>query len=188
MLDKLTEGHTWLKSQWWLGLVAWIFLAGIIGYALYIDDKHSSQSRDAIVTSGRAVSVSGCNRDYDTIDALRDQLENSLERIDLLVQDGTYTPRQAEIARKSTKDVLANYTLPDCRVAATVVTSDPNKDTYVPDPRYPNDPKQLSDEGQEAKTREERLEEFQRETGRSQRQGNRENTKANESNPKRSTP
>lgn len=108
-------------------------------------------SDDRIVKSGDAVAVGGCNRDYATIDALRDQLEVQLLRIDSLVADGTYTPRQGQVAKDSTDDFLNKYKLPDCREAAKVLTAEPAVGVTVPEPRYPDDPQQKASERKEAK-------------------------------------
>ena len=135
-----------------------------LGGAFYLDRQHNEDRRKeiiqqgakqdrAIVASGDAIAITGCNRDYETIDALRDQLEVSLKRIDSLEKDGTYSPRQAEVARDSTREFLSKYHLPDCREADNTLTAEPKKPIIVPAPRYPDDPEQRKDEKRDAKKR-----------------------------------
>lgn len=138
-----------------------LLLLGLVG-AFYVDSTHNTDQREqlakeshaaqkSIVRSGDVVAVSGCNRDYNTIDSLRDQLERSLSRIDGLEADGTYSKRQADVARDATRDILKEYQLPDCREADDVLTAKPGKQVAIPVARYPNDPQQKQDEKQEAK-------------------------------------
>ena len=143
-------------------VVGFVILLAGLGGAVYLDAQHGDDARKAIaeqgdkqdaaiIRSGDAIAVSGCNRDYETIDALRDQLEVQLVRIDALEADGTYTTRQAEVGRQSTKDFLAKYKLPDCRHADDVLTQNPGESVPVIEPRYPDDPEQLADEKREEK-------------------------------------
>lgn len=138
-----------------------ILLAGI-GGAIYLDGQHNSDQREqilsqgqqqdkAIVASGDAVAVAGCNRDYRTIDSLRDELERSLLRIDSLEADGTYSKHQADVGREATRDILARYKLPDCRRADDILTTKPGEVPTAPEARYPDDPQQRADEERETK-------------------------------------
>lgn len=146
------------RQQAVIGFV--ILLLGL-GAGVAVEREHNSTQRDqieqksaeaqrAIVTSGDAIAVSGCNRDYETIDALRDQLERSLLRIDQLEKAGTYTHAQAQAGRDSTFEFLQRYKLPDCRNADDVLTANPGEAIVVPLARYPNDPLQKADEANEA--------------------------------------
>jgi hypothetical protein len=141
-------------------IIGFVILAVGIGLAVKVESDHNADQREqivnqgeqaqqSIVVSGDAIAVAGCNRDYDTIDTLRDELERSLVRIDLLEKEGTYTPRQAQVGRDATKDILKRYKLPDCRFADDVLTANPGKPTTVPEPRYPNDPQQQESERNE---------------------------------------
>lgn len=142
-------------------VVGFVLLLAGIGAALAVESEHNAAQRDqiirqgkeaeqSIIRSGDAVAVSGCNRDYNTIDSLRDELERSLLRIDSLEADGTYSKHQADVSREATKDILKKYTLPDCRRADDVLTAKPGKTVLVPTARYPNDPQQRKDEQREA--------------------------------------
>lgn len=159
-IDKrIREGIARYRRQAIAGFV--ILLVGL-GLAAHVESKHNSaqrteirdqatQSQHAIVSSGDAVAVSDCNRDYNTIDGLRDELERSLIRLDQLEKDGVYTHAQAQAGRDSTFDILQRYTLPDCRLADDVLTANPGKAIIVPKPRYPDDPQQREDEKRETK-------------------------------------
>ncbi len=96
----------------------------------------SVQADRAIVKSGRAVSVAGCNRDFDTIASLRKQIRIGLRRIDRLEADGTYTKAQADAGREAQTRFLREYKLPDCRSALDIVTDNPRKLGPTPPPKY----------------------------------------------------
>lgn len=103
--------------------------------------KQAVASRNAIVKSGDAIAVQGCNRDFNTISILRAQLKDNLNRIDALVADGTYSHRQGKEAKRSINTLLAKYRLPDCRIADDILTGNPKDKIVVPTPRYPGDGK-----------------------------------------------
>lgn len=112
-------------------------------------NQQGEASRKAIVKSGDAISVTGCNRDYDTIDTLRDELEKSADRVHRFVREGTLSVAQGERQIAETRDLLKRYKLPDCRQADEILTSNPKAKIVVPKARYPDDPQQLKDEAGE---------------------------------------
>lgn len=113
-----------------------ILFMGIL--MMYLNGQSTSQrEREAIVESGRVVSVDGCNRDYETIATLRDEIEASKDRTLKLVKEGTLTEAQAMRSINETDDFLERYVLPDCRKAEEVLTSDPDQVNRVPKPKYP---------------------------------------------------
>ncbi len=142
--------------------IGFVVLVVGIGGAIYLDGQHNADQRQeiekvsnaqdrAIIHSGDVIAVSGCNRDYNTIDALRDELERQLLRVDALEKDGTLSPRLADASRQSTLELLDRYKLPDCRRADDILTARPGKKVRIPLARYPNDPQQRKSEAQEAK-------------------------------------
>lgn len=139
-----------LRSYRRQAIIGFLILLIGVAAAFYRGQTLANDSRDAIVDSGDVVAVSGCNRDYETIDALRDQLEVSLDRIDQLEADGTYTKAQASAGRESTHQFLDKYQLPDCRPVSSILSSDPDGRFTVPPARYPNDPQQQADEKRES--------------------------------------
>lgn len=144
---RVNEALSAYRRQALVGFL--ILLVGLIAASVRTETL-SDNSRQAIVDSGDVVAVSGCNRDYDTIDALRDQLEVSLDRIDQLERDGTYTHAQAKAGRESTHQFLDKYQLPDCRPVQNILTAEPGASFRIPEPRYPGDPQQQADEAREA--------------------------------------
>jgi len=157
--ERVNSALSGYRMQASVGFVILFLGLGVSGY---IERDHNADQRNQIaaqahasdqriVQSGDAVAVGGCNRDYETIDALRDQLEVQLLRIDSLVADGTYTQRQGEVAKDSSNDFLKKYTLPDCREAAKVLTFKPGEPINIPTPRYPDDAQQKASEEKEAK-------------------------------------
>jgi hypothetical protein len=117
-------------------LAGFITLAIGLLLAVGLQQHDAQQSRDAVVTSGRTVSVVGCNRDYNTINALRSILVSSREQIDQYVQDGQITQAQADRQKKLTNEFLKTLPLPDCRSALTILTDNPNDLGRVPTPLY----------------------------------------------------
>lgn len=97
----------------------------------------SEDSDKAIVQSGRAVSVAGCNRDFHTNQRLRGLIASSRGDIDRYVAEGTLTPAQGKRAKQRINEQIKSYPLPDCRKAETILTSKPGKTTEVPEPLYP---------------------------------------------------
>jgi hypothetical protein len=118
-------------------LVGFLILLVGIAAAFYTNSQTAGESRRAIVDTGRIVSVSGCNRDYEDRVAVRKVLEasknftkNAYERLNL-------TPEELEIRLEFYDDQLADLPLPDCRKASKVVSDDPTKVPAMPEPLYP---------------------------------------------------
>lgn len=86
----------------------------------------AAKSREAIVLSGRAVAVSGCNRDYKSIAALRGVLIASKTFQQRQVRDGFISAETFERARKFYDTQLMALQLPDCRDAESLLTDDPD--------------------------------------------------------------
>lgn len=115
-----------------------IVFAGLIG-VWNIAQNAERNAQDAIVSSGAAVAVDGCNRDFDTITNLRVFLERTKRIQQRSVANGVLTPEQAKRGEAFYDLLLNNYPLPDCRAADDVITADPDEVPKAPIPRYPGD-------------------------------------------------
>lgn len=116
-----------------------ILLAGV-GASFYTQGKDSDEGRTAIVQSGRAVSVSGCNRDFVTTERFRNLLLRGQAAQKRALADGDITQRQYELGTKFYERELRLTPLPDCRESLEVVTDDPDAEIVVPEPLYPTPP------------------------------------------------
>lgn len=101
--------------------------------------KTAIAQRQAIVDSGRAVSVDGCNRDFNTITKLRGILITSKDFAKSAYKEGSISRDRYSRSIKFYDDQLAELRLPDCRKAKTVVNQDPKTPVRIPVPRYPGD-------------------------------------------------
>lgn len=115
-----------------------LFLGVAVGF--YVDSQHAQDARTAIVNSGRAVSVSGCNRDFRSITNDHNLLraaEREL-RAAYKAQEQPISKAQFDNAVRFYREQIEANPLPDCRKAREVVTDDPSKDPdSIPKPLYP---------------------------------------------------
>lgn len=88
----------------------------------------------ALVQSGRAVAVDGCNRDFVTAQGFRATISRLKEATQMRADQNQAATKQAVQFYDS---VLAISPLPDCRDALTVITSNPAAPVRVVDPYYP---------------------------------------------------
>lgn len=141
MLRK--HGTDWsrahLKRYARAALAGFLILAIGIGGAIYSGDVHSNDARKAVVKSGQAVSVAGCNRDFSTITSLRGILIKSAAFQKAQHDKGKISDEDYKASRDFYRDQLAALPLPDCRLAQHTLSDDPNKPVNVPFPRYPGD-------------------------------------------------
>lgn len=96
-------------------------------------------SRDSIVQSGTTVAVDGCNRDYETIQSLRQVLMDARSFQKAALKSGTITQSQYDKARVYYASQIARLKLPDCRKAKTMLNDDPERKADVPTPKFPTD-------------------------------------------------
>lgn len=98
------------------------------------------EARHAIVKSGRAVAVAGCNRDYRTIRKVRLVfIASKAETLNARLR-GDINQRQFRRSERFYNAQLRSFPLPDCREARTIITDDPNHTTHIPTPLYPGHP------------------------------------------------
>jgi hypothetical protein len=100
----------------------------------------ADQNRNAIVQSGRVVSVDGCNRDFKSISSLRGLLLRAQVSIAVQHKAGILEGRQYQDAVRYYQKALDDIKLPDCRRAKKVVTDDPTQIRREPTPLYPGGP------------------------------------------------
>lgn len=127
--------YVWKRAIW--GFV--VFVVALILVAGY-NNHQNTVSRDAIVQSGQAVAVDGCNRDYQDRVQFRGLLERLKEASKVSYQSGRTTKDQYDTAVDFYDDQLKKFALPDCRDAENLLTSDPNKDLPVIKPYYQGNP------------------------------------------------
>jgi hypothetical protein len=115
------------------------FIGLTIGLALALglqqhdaaNQRHEGEkSRQAIVRSGRFVSVDGCNRSFRFAKNIRGVLITAERESYRAFKAGQITPDRFQTAKAFYIASLAENPLPDCRRAARILTDDPTK---VPD-------------------------------------------------------
>lgn len=97
----------------------------------------NSDAREAIVQSGRAVSVDGCNRDFQTINALRGILTAAQSERARALKRGEISPQQFQRAQEFYHQQLANLQLPDCEQSREILTDEKDRAPLVPQPLRP---------------------------------------------------
>lgn len=131
-------GHA-LRRYRRAALTGFVILLGGIGFGLHATTREGDNSRNAIVTSTRAVAVDSCNGRYQDREGLRNLLLAAEATIPSSVKKGDITPSQAETAKVFYDRQLAKLRLPDCRRAAKIITSDPGRTVKIPKPLHPPD-------------------------------------------------
>lgn len=110
-----------------------ILFAGTMG--VWLNGQHvGNEERSAIVDSGKAVAVDGCNRDFNKFEGIFTRL-NAASHEQYMAGVISYQARVK--ARTFYEGELA--ALPDCREAEKILTSDPDEQVRIPVPRFPAD-------------------------------------------------
>lgn len=117
-----------------------ILLIGV-GYNLNYTNDRAADGRRALTLSGQVVSVSGCNRDFNSITALRGVLIDARTQTEAAAEKGLIPREQVQDSQDFYNRQLTKLTLPDCRKARTLLTDDPSKLPTVPTPLFPKPPK-----------------------------------------------
>lgn len=103
--------------------------------------QQSGRGRDAIVTSGRVVSVAGCNRDYQDREKFRELLIRLKQAARAsAAADPNADPERLRAALDFYNDQLKAYPSLDCRASAKVITDDPTKLPKTPEPCFKGNP------------------------------------------------
>lgn len=116
-----------------------ILLVAVVG-VFFVSQKDATDARDAIVTSGKVVSVEGCNSDFETIEKVRGVFTRAIVSAKRQERAGVTDEVQRDAAIAYYEQQLAEFTLPDCRKTEKIITDDPRKAKYPPPyPRYEGD-------------------------------------------------
>lgn len=120
-----------------------ILLAGLM-ILTFLQQQETSDARaardaqqKALVQSGRAVSVDGCNRDFVTAQSFRATITRLKEATDSRADQ---TPEARRTAVAFYQGVLDISPLPDCRKAETVITDNPAAPVRIVRPYFPGAP------------------------------------------------
>lgn len=118
-------------------LVAFLVLLAAIGYVQWDSARGANNAREAVVTSGTAVSVDSCNRDFKSRVEVRAVLKASKDQAKKSLDSGEITQAQYDRSVSFYNERLKGLPLPDCRTADDVLTSDPDRVPDVPVPLHP---------------------------------------------------
>lgn len=130
--------HAAIRGYQRRALTGFLILLLGIGVVTKLDSDRGAAAREAIVDSGRAVAVLGCNRDFRTQQQVRGVLEASITRSQRRLEAGEITPNEHARQEEFLRAQLAQLPLPDCRLAT--ITDDPNEEVMVPEPLHPGHP------------------------------------------------
>lgn len=126
-----------LKHQARRSIIGFLVLLAANIFVWSTGQAQNSDSREAIVQSGKVVSISGCNRDFQTIKSLRGVLISAQTFQIKALERGDISQAQFDRAQTYYDDQLAKLTLPDCRVAGEILTSETDEIPQVPVPLHP---------------------------------------------------
>jgi hypothetical protein len=118
-------------------LIGFLILLLGIGFVQWDGHHRSDAARDAIVQTGNVIAVDGCNRDYVSRKEIRAVLARSRDFQKGALDRGDISQTQYDLAVKFYDERLDTLPLPDCRKAANVLSSDPDKVPEVPEPLHP---------------------------------------------------
>ena len=135
-----------LKRQRRQALLGFLSLFAGLMIAVAIQQRDSSNAREAIVQSGTVVAVEGCNRDF--------KQDMRSRRTYVRARNATVAAHRTGLSSQSPgqyRAALAFYDgeigdidkdLPDCREDLTIITTDPSsqKKPVIPPPLYPGSP------------------------------------------------
>lgn len=130
------KSHEVLRRYRNNAVIGFLVLGFGVGFTIYDSGHQGERARSAVVQSGRAVSVSGCNRDFDTIGILRGVLLNAQSFQTAALKRGDITQAQFDRAQEYYDSQLAKLKQPDCREAEKLLTDDPNAPIPTVKPKY----------------------------------------------------
>lgn len=126
-----------LKKYSRSALVGFLILLGANVFVWSTAQRLNDDSRQAIVRTGKAVTIEGCNRDFRSVGVLRGLLASSQAALKKGHEEGVYTQEQVDRATAYYKDALSKLTYPDCKAAGATLSSDPDKAAPLPTPLTP---------------------------------------------------
>lgn len=118
-------------------IVGFLVLAFGFGYALHENSVTSNEGREAVVNSGKAVSVAGCNRDFRATERARGLLIRAQDATTRQHEAGKIPDDQFKEAQDFYAKELSKNPLPDCRKVEVALTDDPNAPISIPPALYP---------------------------------------------------
>ena len=104
---------------------------------VWFASRVSHNAREAVIKSGDAVAISGCNRDFRTIETLRVLLKTAAAASASQEKKGEISHERGAAAKQFYVSQLKALKLPDCRKSDDILTDNPNKQVAVPEPLYP---------------------------------------------------
>jgi hypothetical protein len=117
--------------------IAYVILTAGLVVSLFVAGREGAKAQDAVVSSGRAVAVEGCNRDFEDRVRFRDLLQRLKAASEAAARQGRTTPEQRDAAVAFYDRELKRFGLPDCRKSANLLTSDPEDSVPNIAPFYP---------------------------------------------------
>lgn len=112
-----------------------ILFLGVLG-AYWVDYGHNRDAREAIVASGNAVAVEGCNRDFDNAKARIESARLSLEQLEANRRRGIVEDEDYRRTKRAYMRLIASIKVPDCRDVVNVITDEPTAYDGTPAPKY----------------------------------------------------
>lgn len=100
-------------------------------------NRDTTNSRKAIVSSGRFLAVEACNRDYRATERLRGLFQRLQDAVQEQIDRGEVTQAKAQFAIDFYRSELSKIPLPDCREAQELITDDPADLRKPVTPLYP---------------------------------------------------
>jgi hypothetical protein len=100
-------------------------------------ESSSDEARAALVESGDIIAVDGCNRDFETVKALRGVLIASAEFAQNAYNQGIITESDLDQRKRFYAEQLSTLSLADCRKAQGILTDDADHPLKMPAPMYP---------------------------------------------------
>lgn len=125
------RGLRWYRNG---ALMAFVVLAIGTAGGYLANNSDNEAARNALTSSGRAVAVDSCNRDFETFDKIFRRLIAATEAAHAA---GRSTQAERDVAVNFYQDEL--HHLPDCRKAKALLTDNPNDPIKVPTPRFRGD-------------------------------------------------
>ncbi len=115
-----------------------VLMAGVAG-TYWNGQTVSKSERDAIVNTGKVVTVAGCNRDFVLITSVLGILSASQAQVELAEKRGVLTAPEAAARVAFFSEQIDKLRLPDCRRSVQILSTDPGRKASVPTPLHPSE-------------------------------------------------
>lgn len=117
--------------------VAYVILTVGLVLSLFVASREGAKAQEAVVDSGRAVAVEGCNRDFEDRLRFRSLLRRLKSASESAGRLNGSSQERIDRAVAFYDAELKRFTLPDCRKSANLLTSDPEDSIPNIAPYYP---------------------------------------------------